>query len=352
MQLEMISQKSLIRYYRVFSFIGVFVLSLCFMSFANDKPFDTTHNNNDSLIQTKGFKSLFTTGVVDAAQPLLTQLNPLAVPYVKEYIQQYGKKLNNMKEWGQAYFNLFDGILTKYGVPKELKYLAVIESDLRSTATSRVGAAGPWQFMSELAHDYGLKVSRRVDERRDYTKSTVAAARYLRDLYAQFGDWLLVVAAYNSGAGRVQRLLDKTGKDDFWSIQYMLPAETRNHVKKFIGTHFLFEGGGGIATMTGDEIDDYKDAVAQNALLKTTAGNFPNTDVIEISGRYSAAIIIKLLAIDVNEFNKLNPGFDKALGSGTSYSLRLPAEKVSEFQQKKQEILQQSVQALLASSAF
>jgi len=321
------------------------------MAFANDKPFDTTRNTNDSLILTKGFKSLFTTGVVDAAQPLLTQLNPLAVPYVKDYIQQYGKKLNNMKEWGQAYFNLFDGILTKYGVPKELKYLAVIESDLRSTATSRVGAAGPWQFMSELAHDYGLKVSKRVDERRDYTKSTVAAARYLRDLYAQFGDWLLVVAAYNSGAGRVQRLLDKTGKDDFWSIQYMLPAETRNHVKKFIGTHFLFEGGGGIATMTGNEIDDYKDAVAQNAVMKSDS-NFPNTEVIELSGRYSATIIMKTLGLDVNEFNKLNPGFDRALSTGSTYSLRLPTEKINEFQLKKKEILQQSVQALLASAAF
>lgn len=351
MHLELISQKSLIRYYRVFSIIGFFLLSLCFMSFANDKTLAVTHNTNDSTIQTKGFKSLFTTGSVDAAQPLLTQLNPLAVPYVKEYIQQYGKKLNNMKEWGQAYFNLFDDILTKYGVPKELKYLAVIESDLRSTATSRVGAAGPWQFMSELARDYGLKVNRKVDERRDYIKSTTAAARHLRDLYNQFGDWLLVIAAYNGGANRVQRLITKTGKDDFWAIQYMLPAETRNHVKKFIGTHFLFEGGGGITTMTGNEIDDYKEAVAHSEMMKN-AGSFPNTDVIEVSGRYSAGIIMKTLSIDANEFNKLNPGFDRALSSGSSYSLRLPTEKITEFQQKKTEILQQSVQALLASAAF
>jgi membrane-bound lytic murein transglycosylase D len=352
MQLDFTSHKILIRYYRVLSFTGIFLLGLCFMSFANEENVrDTSRTNDSTIIQDKGFKSLFSTGVIDAAQPLLTQLNPLAVPYVKEYVQQYGKKLNNMKEWGQAYFNLFDGILTKYGVPKELKYLAVIESDLRATATSRVGAAGPWQFMSSLARDYGLKVTKRVDERRDYVKSTTAAARHLRDLYNQFGDWLLVIAAYNGGANRVERLLKKTGKDDFWSIQYMLPAETRNHVKKFIGTHFVFEGGGGITTMTGSEITDYKEAVAQNAVLKN-ASNFPNTDVIEVSGRYNASIIMKALSMDVNEFNKLNPGFDRALSSGSSYSLRLPTEKISEFQQKKQEILQQSVQALLTSAAF
>jgi len=124
----------------------------------------------------------------------------------------------------------------------ELKYLAVIESELKPSALSRVGARGPWQLMPGTAHELGLKVSRRSDDRTNYYKSTVAAAKYLRDLHREFGDWLLVLAAYNGGPLPVCRAIHKAHSRSFWALQKYLPAESRGHVKKFIATAYYFEG--------------------------------------------------------------------------------------------------------------
>lgn len=312
-------------------------------------PKDSLRKKADTVILTNnGFKSLFPKGSLDASKPFLAQLNPQAIPFVEDYVKRYGNRLNKMKDWGKVYFNLFDEILTRYGVPKELKYLSVIESDMQAGAVSWVGAVGPWQFMPDEARSFGLIVNSKVDERTDYTKSTIAAAKYLKQLYAQFGDWLLVVAAYNGGANRMQRILRQTHSDDFWAIQHLLPAETRNHVKKFIGTHYLFEGGGGIATVTGDEIDNYKDVIAQSKLNNNEIV-IPGTEVIQLTGRYHSSVIIRLLELDLAEFNKLNPGFDKALSTGAGYPLRLPSAKVPVFNERKKQILQESVQLLFNS---
>ena len=104
--------------------------------------------------------------------------------------------------------------------------------------------------MPATARALGLKVSKRSDERVDYQKSTHAAARHLKDLYNEFGDWLLVIAAYNGGSGNVYSAIRKSGSRNFWNLQYYLPAESRTHVKKFIGTHYIFEGQGGVTTLT------------------------------------------------------------------------------------------------------
>ena len=151
-----------------------------------------------------------------------------------------------MKGWGQPYFNLIETVLLQYGLPRELKYIAVIESNLSTGATSQVGAGGPWQFMPYTARDYGLVVNGYLDERRDYYKSTHAAARYLLVLYRQMHDWLLVMAAYNGGPGRVYNAMKKSGSKNFWDLQYYLPAESRTYVKRFIATHYIMEGSGGI----------------------------------------------------------------------------------------------------------
>jgi membrane-bound lytic murein transglycosylase D len=147
-----------------------------------------------------------------------------------------------MKTWGIPYFNLIDKIFAQYGLPGELKYLAVIESNLSTSATSWVGAGGPWQFMPYTARDYGLVVNSNYDERRDYIKSTHAAARYLlATLYRQMHDWLLVIAAYNGGPGRVYEAMKKSGSRDFWSLQYYLPAGKPQPCKK-IHCHALCDG--------------------------------------------------------------------------------------------------------------
>jgi membrane-bound lytic murein transglycosylase D len=144
-----------------------------------------------------------------------------------------------------------------------MKYLAVIESRLRTSAHSRVGAAGMWQLMPQTARELGLKVSKGVDERRHFAKSTRAAANYIKALHTQFDDWLLVVAAYNCGAGNVLKAIKRGGSRDFWAIEKFLPDETRAHVKRYIGAHYYFHGGGSMATLTKRESATYLKALTE-----------------------------------------------------------------------------------------
>jgi membrane-bound lytic murein transglycosylase D len=182
------------------------------------------------------------------------RLNKQAALFVKDYIKRNDESLSKIKVRSVKHFDMMDSIFTRYGLPIELKYLAVVESELKSTATSRVGAKGPWQFMPGTAKCLGLKITNRYDERTNYLKSTRAAALYLRDLHSQFGDWLLVLAAYNGGPGPVLKAIKRSGSRNFWKLQNFLPAESRGHVKKFIATHYYFEGQGGETTITKAEL--------------------------------------------------------------------------------------------------
>ncbi|MEJ7589674.1 MAG: lytic transglycosylase domain-containing protein, partial [Ferruginibacter sp.] len=185
-----------------------------------------------------GFKNLFSNYSYNSTLPYNVQINPNAEIFIQDYIKGHARYLQNMKGWGQPYFNLIESVLQQYGLPRELKYIAVIESNLSTGATSRVGAGGPWQFMPYTARDFGLVVNGYLDERRDYYKSTHAAARYLLALYRQMHDWLLVMAAYNGGPGRVYTAMKKSGSKNFWDLQHYLPAESRTYVKRFIATHY------------------------------------------------------------------------------------------------------------------
>ena len=191
------------------------------------------------------------------------RLNSHAVKFVKDYATANTDVLEKIGERGKRYFPLMDSIFGHYHLPVELKYLAAIESELKATAVSRVGAAGPWQLMTTTARDLSLRINGHYDERTNYTKSTVAAAKYLRDLYDQYGDWLLVIAAYNSGPVKVSSAIKKSGSHNFWVLQNYLPAETRGHVKRFIATHYYFEGSGSVTTMTKGEVLSYKNAVSR-----------------------------------------------------------------------------------------
>ena len=270
------------------------------------------------------------------------KLNPKAVSFVQDYIQDEADRLTKMKDWARPFFDRIDKIFSDKNLPVELKYLAVIESDLKTSATSRVGAAGPWQFMVETARDLGLKVGHKIDERRDFNKSTYAAARYLNDLYRTYNDWLLVIAAYNCGPGVVNSAMRKSKSSNFWDLQYYLPAESRNHVKKFIATHYIMEGDGGLTTLTKKETE----ALTVTNISQTFD---PNSAVLNVSGRYSSSAIAQNIQMSVMDFNKLNPDFDKQLSANGSYNLRLPSEKMLAFQANKQQILDQSIQMLLNS---
>ena len=139
------------------------------------------------------------------------------------------------------YFPIFEQTLDKYDLPLELKYLSIVESALNPNARSKSGARGLWQFMYPTAKEYGLRVTSYIDERLDPFKSTEAACKYFIKLYDLFGDWNLVLAAYNGGPGYIQRKMIATGHDNYWDLRPHLRTETRNYVPKFIAITYLME---------------------------------------------------------------------------------------------------------------
>lgn len=274
------------------------------------------------------------------------RLNPMAVSFVENYIARNKKGFLAMKSWAQPYFDMMDEVLTQHGVPKEMKYLAVIESGLKYNAKSWAGACGPWAFMPAAAVEYGLSIRRGNDERLDYFKSTHAAARLLTDLYARYGDWLLVLAAYNGGPGNVDRAIRKCGGcKDFWTLQYHLPNESMNHVKKFIGTHYIFEGEGGITTVTKKEMKEL--LVDNNPGLKDDEMN--SSLAYNVTGRFNSTIIIKYTGVDKATFDRYNPGFDTKVALEGKYNLRLPTGMMNTFVAKRYEILDESLKLLLGN---
>lgn len=189
-------------------------------------------------------------------------LNKHARDFVQQYLKQESFFLEKIKAKSDPYFDIIDTVFTKFDLPVELKYLAVIESKLNSNISSPAGAAGLWQLMPVPARQFGLTVKGKVDERKHSYKSTVAAAKCLIYLHNMFDDWLLTLAAYNSGPGRILSAIKKTGSRNFWVLQNFLPEETRKHVKKFIAMHYYFEGKGSLTTLTINETKAHIKAVA------------------------------------------------------------------------------------------
>ncbi len=171
----------------------------------------------------------------------------MEMPYnsiVQNFIDRYSGRLRRSVSFmlgaGNFYIPIFEEALDYYGLPLELKYLPVIESALDPMARSHAGAVGLWQFMLPTAKRYGLEVNSLVDERRDPYKSSYAAAKYLRDLYKIFGDWNLVIAAYNCGPGNVDKAIRRAdGVKDYWAIYPYLPKETRGYVPAFIAANYI-----------------------------------------------------------------------------------------------------------------
>lgn len=189
------------------------------------------------------------------------QLNKNVAPFVKGYIRKNGFFLHKTKDRSAPYFTIIDSVFEQNELPVELKYLAFVESGLKLNAISRSGAIGPWALMPKAAKQYGLKIGGKKDERLDYYKSTQAAAGLLTDLFDKYGDWLLVIAAYNCGPGGVQKAIKRSGSRNYWALQNFLPEETRKHVKKFIAIHYYFEGHGGVTTLTKAETENHIKAV-------------------------------------------------------------------------------------------
>jgi len=321
---------------------GLFLLCLAFrcdLSFSQENKkssvnsyLDSLQKGNDAQINSYGFRSLFSQQEFPAKFPFNHSIHPEAWGFIHDYLQKNQKNLTQMKTWALPYFTLIENIMSQYNLPKELKYLAVIESGLNTQAISWAGARGPWQFMPETAKEFGLEVSRWNDERTDYFRSTHAAAKLLSSLYNEYKDWLLVIAAYNGGAGRVNSAMKKSGSKDFWKLQHYLPEESKIHVKKFIATHYIMEGN--------------KSAEKKSMNLRTDSSE-AGISVQEIAGKFSSVVMAKHLLLDLNYFNFLNPGFDQVLSENKIYMLKLPSDKMEKFNINRYAILSESIQILL-----
>lgn len=247
---------------------------------------------------------------------------------VKKYIEMYAdrkrEQVSYMLALGDYYFPMFEQALDAHGLPFELKYLPVIESALSPVAVSRAGATGLWQFMLRTGKGYGLEVNSLVDERRDPHKSTEAAVRYLKDLYAIYGDWNLVIAAYNCGPGNVNKAIARSGgKRDYWQIYHRLPRETRGYVPAFIAANYI--------------MNHYAD---HNICPAHPYSSAAALDTVQVNERIHLEQIAAVLDISVSELRRLNPQFRKDVipGDFKAYSLVLPSEKVYAFIDKTVEI--------------
>ena len=160
---------------------------------------------------------------------------------IKEYTVSYRKAGEQILGRVDLFFPLFEKEIHERNLPDELKYVAVVESNLKPSATSNLGAAGLWQFMSSTGKMKGLKINHAVDERRDPVKSTKAALEYLNDLYCEFDDWTLAMAAYNCGPGNVRKAIRRGGSYNYWDIRRFLPRETQNYVPRIIAAMYLMQ---------------------------------------------------------------------------------------------------------------
>ncbi|MBQ8968362.1 MAG: transglycosylase SLT domain-containing protein [Bacteroidaceae bacterium] len=249
--------------------------------------------------------------------------NVIDMPYnevVRKFIDQYSNRLRRsvavMLGASNFYFPIFEEALETYQMPLELKYLPIIESALNPGATSRVGAAGLWQFMPATGKQYGLEITSLIDERRDPIKSSYAAARYLKDLYDIFGDWTLAIASYNCGPQNVLKAIKRAdGSKDYWTIYPYLPAETRGYVPAFIAANYI---------MT---------YYCEHNICPVNTRLPAGTDTIMVNRDVRFEQIHELCNISIEELRALNPQYRTTLvpGDARPLAIRMPAETIGAF---------------------
>lgn len=264
----------------------------------------------------------------------------MEMPYnevVRKFIDLYACRLRNqvafMLSACNFYMPIFEEALDAYGLPLELKYLPIIESALNPSAVSRAGASGLWQFMIGTGKIYGLESNSLVDERRDPIKATWAAARYLKEMYNIYGDWNLVIAAYNCGPGTINKAIRRAGGEkDYWKIYNYLPKETRGYVPGFIAANYL--------------MTYYCD---HNICPMET--NIPiSTDTIQITKDLHFEQIADLCKVPLEEIKSLNPQYKQQIIPGhiKPYTLRLPQNAISTFIDLKDSIYDHRSDELLS----
>lgn len=259
------------------------------------------------------------------AMPTIMEMayNQVTRAYIDMYSERRRAQVEYMLAIGKYFFPIFEQALDKYNIPMELKYLPVIESALNPVAISRVGATGLWQFMAPTGKRYDLEVNSLVDERRDPVKSSEAAARYLKDMYAIYGDWNLVIAAYNCGPGNVNKAIRRSGgKRDYWEIYPYLPKETRGYVPAFIAANYI--------------MNYYK----SHNLCPLEYSYKDNTDTVHVNKNIHLQQIADVLNISLEKLREMNPQYKSDIipGDFKEYAICLPTKKICDFVSKEDSI--------------
>ena len=256
---------------------------------------------------------------------------------VQKFIDRYSGRLRHSISYmlgaSNFYIPIFEEALEVYQLPLELKYLPIIESALNPKAVSRVGATGLWQFMIGTGKQYGLQVNSHVDERRDPVKSSYAAARYLRDLYKVFGDWNLVIAAYNCGPENINKAIHRAkGEKDYWRIYPYLPKETRGYVPAFIAANYI---------MT---------YYSQHNICPMTTRLPAKTDTVMVSKNVHLEQVAEVVGINIDLLRSLNPMYrrDVIPGASEPLPLRLPQTEVAKFIDMEDSVYTYKVDELLS----
>lgn len=263
----------------------------------------------------------------------------MEMPYnnvVQKFIDRYSNELRNavgiMLGASNFYMPIFEQALETYNLPLELKYLPVIESGLNPKAVSRVGATGLWQFMLATAKNYGLEINSLLDERCDPIKSSYAAANYLSDLYRIFGDWNLVIAAYNCGPDKLTQAIHRAGgSKDYWKIYPYLPRETRGYVPAFIAANYIMN------------------YYCEHNICPMTTDLPAKTDTILVNRDVHFKQIAQVLNMDEELVRSLNPQYRKdiVIGYTKPSTLRLPVDKINSFIDQEDSVYAYNADVLL-----
>ncbi len=288
--------------------------------------------------------SMANTGVIPyfSEEEYIARMSKISCPiplsynrYVKDFIDLYAYKRRALTQrvmgLSNLYFPMYEEVLDKEGLPLEFKYLSIIESALNPVAVSRVGATGLWQFMYSTGIIYDLKVNSFTDDRRDPVKSTYAACKYFKDMYSIYGDWLLVIASYNCGAGNVNKAIKRSGgKKNFWEIMQYLPAETRSYVPAFIAVTYVM---------------NY--SREHNLYPITPAYSYFQVDTINVTKQVNFNVLANQIDLPLDVISFLNPIYKKNYIPDTEerYTLRLPTNKIALYMAKEEQILALSTPA-------
>jgi membrane-bound lytic murein transglycosylase D len=262
---------------------------------------------------------------MDEKSPFHIEYNQGLENIIKSFLKNRKRSFERLMAVSEYYFPLFEEAFDKQNVPLEIKYLAVVESALNPKAVSRVGATGLWQFMYQTGKQYGLKIDSYVDERSDPLKASEAAAQYMKNMYAIFGDWDLVLASYNSGPGNVAKAIRRSGgQQNYWNIRKNLPKETQGYLPAFLATMYIYE------------YHKEHGIVPEKAPIKHFT-----TDTVMIKRQMSFKQISELIDIPVAQLQVLNPSYRLNIVPAykdQTHFLRLPQDKMAVFTSNESKI--------------